>query len=77
MGTSRSRIGQRPATGEERSQYIKHVTPASRSPLLIREKVKERREQLKFKLDNLDFSNLDSAFDALKSFVDHCKDVSD
>ena len=39
--------------------------------------VKQRRKKLKFELDGLDFSNLDSAFDALKTFVEHCKDVSD
>ena len=35
------------------------------------------RKKLEFDLNHLDFSNLDSAFEALKTFVDHCKEVSD
>ena len=35
------------------------------------------RKKLEFDLNRLDFSNLDSAFEALKTFVDHCKEVSD
>lgn len=35
------------------------------------------RKKLEFDLNSLDFRNLDSAFEALKTFVDHCKEVSD
>ena len=35
------------------------------------------RRKLEFELDKLDFHNLDSAFSALQSYVDHCKEASD
>ena len=37
----------------------------------------KNKQSINFNLDKLDFSDLDSAFIALKSFVDHCKDASD
>ena len=37
----------------------------------------KNKEKMKFNLDKIDFSDLDSAFVALKTFVDHCKDASD